>query len=304
MLNVIFMGTPSYATEIFKVLQEDDRFNVQALFTQPDKPVGRKKVLTPPHIKQYCHDNGLDIAIHQPNSLKEDEVFETIDALNPDVIVVAAYGQIVPKRILDRVECINLHASILPKYRGASPIQDSILNGDQFTGVTAMKMDVGLDTGDIIGIRYLKIDEETKVDTLFEALSTAAAELTIKTLTRYERTAYPQSAATASKCSKISKKDGEVSFRSAKEVYQAYKAYFGWPTIHLASGLKIIECELLSEVSSNQEGEVIAMSKEGVTIGCIEGELLIKTVQAPSKKPMSASDYLRGQRIEVGAQLS
>ena len=146
--KIVFMGTPDYATVIFQELLES-HYEVVALFTQPDKKVGRKQILTYPHIKQFCVDNGLSLPIYQPTTLKDEKIINSIKSLNPDFIIVAAYGQILPKQILNIAPCINLHASLLPKYRGASPIQSAILNNDKYSGVTAMMMEETLDSGDI-----------------------------------------------------------------------------------------------------------------------------------------------------------
>ncbi len=186
--KILFMGTPDYATKIFDELLRSC-YEIVGLFTQPDKPVGRKQIITPPpHIKQYCLDKNLELPIFQPIKLKGNvEVTQQIKDLNPDFIIVAAYGQILPKEILDIAPCINLHASLLPKYRGASPIQESLLNDDEFTGVTSMFMEEGLDSGDILGLQYLKITPKMEVSEAFEKLSEIAAKLTITTLDNFEK---------------------------------------------------------------------------------------------------------------------
>jgi methionyl-tRNA formyltransferase len=184
-MNIIFMGTPDYATEIFKELLNHKEFNIVGLFTQPDKKVGRKQILTPPHIKQYCIDKNIDTRIFQPEKLSTEDNIKIIKNLEPDFIIVAAYGQLLCQNILDIAQCINLHASILPKYRGASPIQEAILNKDKFTGVTAMKMELGLDTGDILSTQCITIKHK-KVDEVFNELSKVASKLTIKVLKEFE----------------------------------------------------------------------------------------------------------------------
>lgn len=184
--RILFMGTPDYATKIFEEILNSS-YEIVGLFTQPDKPIGRKQIITAPHIKQFCIDNDLDIPIYQPQKLRNNqEAKQQIENLNPDFIIVAAYGQILPKEILDIAPCINLHASLLPKYRGASPIQESLLNGDNYTGVTSMLMEEGLDSGDILGLKYFKIPQNMEVEELFSELSTVAAKLTIETLNNFE----------------------------------------------------------------------------------------------------------------------
>ena len=303
--RVLFMGTPDYATTIFKELLSSD-YEVIGLFTQPDKPVGRKQILTPPHIKQFCMDSNLDIPIFQPLKLRgNEEATLEIKKLNPDFIIVAAYGQILPKEILDIAPCINLHASLLPKYRGASPIQESLLNDDTYTGVTSMLMEEGLDSGDILGLQYLKITPSMQVSEAFEKLSVIAAKLTITTLDNYENIKpLKQNEAEVSFCKKIKKEDGLVNFLDAKNLYLKYKAYSYWPGIFLQSELKLKNIELIETTSSNEEGEILEIAKDFIIIGCKKGSLKIKTLQAPSKNAISSVDYIRGQRLEIGSLLA
>jgi len=298
--RVLFMGTPDYATKILDALLNSD-FDVVALFTQPDKPVGRKQVLTPPHVKQYCLDNNLELPIFQPTKLRHnDEIQTQIENLKPDFIVVAAYGQILPREILDIAPCINLHASLLPLYRGASPIQESLLNDDSFTGVTSMLMEEGLDTGDILGLQYLKITSTMEVAEAFEKLSVIAAKLTIKTLERYKNIQpKKQNDSLSSHCKKIKKEHGEVNFSNAKRLYLKYKAYSYWPGVFLKSGLKLKDVSILEETTSNNQGEILELGTDFVIIGCESGSLKIKTIQAPSKKALNAADYIRGQRLFI-----
>ncbi|RXJ69767.1 methionyl-tRNA formyltransferase [Halarcobacter ebronensis] len=299
--KVLFMGTPDYATEIFKELL-NSKYDVVGLFTQPDKPVGRKQLITPPHIKQYCLDENIDIPIFQPEKLRgNSEVFEQIKSLNPDFIVVAAYGQILPKQILDIAPCINLHASLLPKYRGASPIQESLLNDDEYTGVTAMLMEEGLDSGDILALQYLKITPIMEVKEAFDTLSLIAAKLTITTLDNFEKIEpKKQNEAEVSFCKKIKKEDGLVDFSNAKKLFLKYKAYSFWPGIFLESELKIKDIKLLDNTSFNKEGEILALEENHIVVGCKKGKVSIGTIQAPSKKAVNAVDYIRGKRLNLG----
>lgn len=176
-VKIIFMGTPEYAQKILKRLIDTQGTDVVAVYTQPDKPVGRKKIMTPPEVKTLALENSIDV--YQPNRLRDKEVINELLNIECDYIVVAAYGQILPREILDHAPCINLHASILPQYRGASPIQQTLLNGDKQTGVTAMLMEEGLDTGDILKISTIDVNEDEMVETLFERLTQIAADLTI-----------------------------------------------------------------------------------------------------------------------------
>ncbi|MGA1933482.1 methionyl-tRNA formyltransferase [Arcobacter sp. YIC-464] len=303
--KVLFMGTPDYATKIFEALLNSS-YELVALFTQPDKKVGRKQVLTPPHIKQYCLDKNLDIPIYQPEKLRNnEEVTKLIEDFKPDYIVVAAYGQILPKEILDIAPCINLHASLLPKYRGASPIQESLLNDDEYTGVTSMLMEEGLDSGDILGLQYLKITPTMEVEEAFNKLSIIAASLTLTTLDNFENIKpKKQNDAEVSFCGKIKKDDGLVTFENAKKLYLKYKAYSFWPGVFLESKLKIKDLELIETTSSNVEGKILEINSDDIVVGCKNGSLKIKTIQAPSKKAVSSVDYIRGQRLNIGDILS
>ena len=302
--KILFMGTPDYATTIFIELLKS-KYEIVGLFTQPDKPVGRKQILTPPHIKQYCIDENIEVPIFQPLKLKNNqEAKEEIQKLKPDFILVAAYGQILPKDILDIAPCINLHASLLPNYRGASPIQESLLNDDSFTGVTSMLMEEGLDSGDILGFQYLKITRTMEVSEAFEKLSHIAAQLTITTLDNFENiNAIKQNESLVTFCKKIKKDDGLVDFGDAKKLFLKYKAYSYWPGIFLSSELKLKDIELNEELSQNNEGEILEINKDFILIGCKKGSLKIKILQAPSKKAMSSVDFVRGQRLEVGSIL-
>jgi len=298
--KIIFMGTPDYATIILEKLLEK-KYNIVAIYTQPDKPTGRKQVITPPHIKQYCLDNSYEFPIYQPTTLKDEVVVEEIKALNPDIMIVAAYGQILPKSVLDIAPCINLHASLLPAYRGASPIQQSLLNGDKYTGVTSMLMDVGLDSGDILGLKYLKIPKDMVVAELFDKLSIVAANLTVETLEKFEQIEpKKQNLTQVSHCGKVKKTDGLVSFVDAKLLYNKYRAFKGWPDIYLESGLKIKECELLESNSLNNAGKILEINKDNIVIGCKKGSIKVFMIQPPSKKQMLVVDYIRGVRINLG----
>jgi methionyl-tRNA formyltransferase len=299
--KILFMGTPDYATTIFIELLQSN-YKIVGLFTQPDKPVGRKQILTAPHIKQYCLDSNLGIPIFQPLKLRgNDEAIIQIKNLNPDFIIVAAYGQILPKEILDIAPCINLHASLLPKYRGASPIQESLLNDDFYTGVTSMLMEEGLDSGDILGFQYLKITSTMEVSLAFEELSKIAAKLTITTLDNFEKIKpLKQNEAEVSFCKKIKKENGLVDFSDAKKLILKYKAYSYWPGVFLESELKLKDIELNEEVSINNSGEILEIKKDYILVACKKGSLKIKILQAPSKKAISSVDFVRGQRFEVG----
>jgi len=296
------MGTPSYAEEILKKMMKDKEIEIVAVFTQPDKPVGRKKILTPPPVKVLAEENG--IAVYQPKRLRDEESIKDILAIECDFIVVAAYGQILPKEILEHAPCINLHASILPKYRGASPIQQALLNGDTKTGVTAMLMDEGLDTGDIIKISTCKIDPDETAPELFDKLTHIAADLTVDVLKNFKSyTPVPQDESQATHCKKITKEDGMVSFDDAQTLYNKYRAFTPWPGVYLESGLKLKKMKLCEKDSHNNEGTILSL-ENGICVGCKKGSVAVFTLQPPSKKEMDALAYINGKRLKVADTLS
>jgi len=302
-MKVIFMGTPDYASRILETLIVEEGIEVVAVYTQPDKPVGRKKVLTPPPVKTVAQ--GAGIPVYQPDRLRDAVTIETLLTIPCDYIVVAAYGQILPKAVLDHAPCINLHASILPHYRGASPIQQSLLNGDKETGVTAMLMEEGLDTGPILTIERLAIGGDETADSLFERLTELAARMTPGVLRSFPAlTPEPQNDAEASVCKKITKADGEIVFDDAVTLYNKYRAFTPWPGVYLSDGLKLTKMHLEEENTSHEPGRILAIEKSRVKVGCNHGALWIESVQPPSKKAMPAVDYLNGKRLGLDDTLA
>lgn len=296
-MRIIFMGTPSYAAHILRAMISEEEMDVVAVFTQPDKPVGRKRVMTPPEVKVLALEH--NITTFQPARLRDAQ--EDVLAIETDFIVVAAYGQILPKAILEHAPCINLHASILPQYRGASPIQQSLLHGDKRSGVTAMRMDEGLDTGDILRIEHVMIEPTMLAAELYETLSKCAASLTLDVLRGFD-TLQPrmQDESQASHCKKIKKEDGLIVFDNAEAIYNRYRAFHFWPGVFLDNKMKIKQMELVDTNSSNEAGQVIAIDEKGVVVGCTLGAIRILEVQPASKKAMRALDYLNGKRLDVG----
>lgn len=302
MTRIVFMGTPDYAASILHSLIEAEDIEVVAVYTQPDKPVGRKGVLTPPAVKVLAQEAGIRVI--QPNRLRDKEIIEELLKIQCDMIIVAAYGQILPKEILEYAPCVNLHASILPYYRGASPIQQSLLHNDHQSGVTAMWMDEGLDTGAMIKTATVEIEPDEMVSTLYEKLTEVAVNLTLDVIRTWDRhSAVPQNGAEASHCKKILKSDGLVTFEDAREIYNRYRAFTPWPGIYLESGLKIKAMRLEEERSIGDIGMITSVDKESALIQCKKGSLRIMRVQAPSKQETSIVDYLNGKRIGCGYSL-
>jgi methionyl-tRNA formyltransferase len=302
-MKVIFMGTPEYAKVILSRLIDAQDIDVVAVYTQPDKPVGRKKIMTAPEVKTLALQNSIEV--YQPNRLRDEETVEELLKIECDYIVVAAYGQILPKKILDHAPCINLHASILPQHRGASPIQQTLLHGENKTGVTAMLMDVGLDTGDILKISTIDVSPDEMVETLFERLTECAADLTLDVLRNFHSyTPLKQDETKATHCAKITKQDGEVVFDDAGALYNKYRAYTPWPGIYLSSGLKLKCITLEENLSENEMGKILKINSDSIVVGCRTGRLKIYTVQPESKKEMDVLSYINGKRLQNEDTLS
>jgi methionyl-tRNA formyltransferase len=293
------MGTPHYAEEILRALIEAGDMEVSLVLTQPDKPVGRKRMLTPPPVKVLAQEHYIDVL--QPNHLREDGIRDSIVAAEADFIIVAAFGQLLPKDILDIAPCINLHASLLPRYRGASPVQQSLLNGDKMTGVTSMLMEEGLDTGDILEMVEFEIPRDMRLHALMERLTHEAADLTLRTIRNFQEiTPIPQDDSAASYCKKIRRADGEIDFASATEVYNKYRAFEGWPGIFSADGIKFEDISLLDDRGEYIPREILEFAGDAVVVGCAKGKLKVGQMQPPSKKMVNARGYCAGRGLKVG----
>ena len=303
-MNVIFMGTPDYAEKILQKLFDTKDINVTAVYTQPDKPVGRKKIMTAPVVKTLAMK--YNVPVYQPTRLRDEETVQKLKTIACDYIVVAAYGQILPKEILTYAPCINLHASILPHYRGASPIQQVLLNGDTKTGVTAMLMDEGLDTGAILKVKTIDVADDEMVEELFDALTDVATDLTIDVLENFSSLSpIKQDETQATHCKKITKADGEVSFDDAVELFNKYRAFTPWPGIYLSSGLKLKKIALQErEKEFDEAGKIIAIDKDSIVVTCKRGAIRIFRVQPNSKKEMDITSYINGKRVMLEDTLS
>lgn len=302
MKTLVYMGTPEYAKIILESIIDSKLFDIKLVITQPDRPVGRKQELHQPPVKELAVKH--NIGVLQPNSLKDIGVHKAILNLKPDFIVVAAFGQMLPREILNIAPCINLHASLLPLYRGASPVQQSILNNDKFTGVTAMLMEEGLDSGPILGYRYFNIPYSMKIESLMDKLSFDAATLTIDTLRIYDALSpVVQTKAASSHCKKIKKEDGLVDFNSTSALYSKFKAFHGWPNIFLSSGLKIVDMKLIDTNTNEDAGKIISIEDNSITVGCRDGLVQINELQPASKNKMSAKAYLLGKGLKIGDYL-
>lgn len=307
-MRLILAGTPYFATEVFAPIIESKQFDILGLICQPDKPFGRKAELKAPHTKQYLQDHNLNhLQIFQPEKI--DEVFiESIAQLKPDIILVVAYGKILPKAFLQIAPCINIHASILPSLRGASPLQQMILNQPNYFGVSAMHISEGLDSGDILGFSYVPNTKQNLL-TLSSELACAGAKLALRILNNLDYIApLPQLHAYATYCTKIKKSDGKMSFEcNAQDIYHASLAYIPWPGIFTQSPkgytLKLFDLTLIESTQSHQVGEILDINAQSIIIGCQKGSLEIGFIQQEGKSKLEASIYARGKRLGKGDTL-
>ena len=305
-MKLVFMGTPDYAVNTLEALISAGH-NVAAVFAQPDKPVGRKHIITPPPVKVCAENHG--IAVYQPNTLRDGKAEEILKEIAPDVIVVVAYGKILPKEILNipKYGCVNGHASLLPKYRGASPIQWCIVCGETETGVTAMKMDEGMDTGDILKTVKTEIGDEETAEELFDRLSGLTAELLVKTLADLESgniTPIKQDEENASYAPIIKKEMAQLDFinMTATEIHNAVRGYYSWPCAYFFlenKRIKVIKAAVAD--NTNAKAGTVIKSTDSLVIACKDGTAVeLVTVQPEGSKPMSAKQMLCGRPIAQG----
>ncbi len=307
-MRIVFMGTPDYSVASLKGLVTAGH-DIVGVFVQPDKPVGRKRIMTAPPVKVCAGELGL--TVYQPESMRDGAALELLRELKPDVIVVVAYGKILPKEILElpRFGCVNGHASLLPKYRGASPIQWCIVCGETVTGITIQRMDEGVDTGDILAQRSVEIGDSETAEQLFERLSLVSAELMTETLEKLEKgEIIPQSQdeALASHAPILKKEMAQLDFtKTARELYNAVRGYYSWPCAFFFLGgkrIKVIESRI-GDKTSAKAGEIIACNGR-LSVACGDGVALeILKLQPEGKGVMSAADMLKGHSISSGTMV-
>ncbi|MGD0258324.1 MAG: methionyl-tRNA formyltransferase [Verrucomicrobiota bacterium] len=311
-LRIVFMGTAELSCDSLRALLASPAFQVVAVVTQPDRPKGRELKLQPSPVKQLALHAGLPVL--QPERARDEVFLSALRELQPDLIAVAAYGQILPQSILDlpRFGCLNLHTSLLPRYRGAAPIQWAILNGDAETGVTIMKMDAGLDTGDILAQATTLIHPEDNSETLHDRLARMGAELLVRTLPDYvagKLLARPQPVEGASYAPKIKKQDGRLDWtQPARALWNRVRGLVPWPGAfsclpgqpqpHL---LKIWQAEVVER--SGQPGEVLQADKAGLVVGCGREALRILTLQREGGRRLPAPEFLAGHPLKPGQKL-
>lgn len=302
-MNIVFMGTPDFAVPSLKALMDDERHTVTAVYTQPDKPVGRKKILTAPPVKRLAEENG--IKVYQPITFKDEQTVEELKALSPDVIAVIAYGKLLPQSVLDipRYGCINIHGSLLPKLRGAAPVQRSVINGDFETGVTSMLMNEGLDMGDMLLTEKVSILPDETAGELFDRLAPLGADLLLKTLEELENgTVSPkkQEDSQSTYAAMLSKEEAVIDWNMpASSVHNKVRGMNPWPVAFTSiNGKKLKIYKTVISGQSGKSGSVISVNPP--TVACGDGSVELKEVQIEGKKRMSAEEFFRGQRIKCG----
>ncbi len=305
-MRIVFMGTPDFASASLKKLI-DERFDVVGVFTQPDKPKGRGMELFASPVKELALENGLPV--FQPVKMRDGTALAQIKALEPDILVVVAYGRILPDDILavPKYGAINVHGSLLPKYRGAAPIQWAVLNGDKITGVTTMYLASEMDTGDIIYTAETEIGEYETSGELFDRLKDMGAELLVKTLRDIDAGTAPRAPQDHSKASYVTMLDKSICpidwNKTPREVLKHIYGLQPWPvaTMELeGKTVRVFAAKYTDGKTEKVPGAVVSTDKGGLEIACADGEtLLITELQAPGKKRMGAEDYLRGHQIKV-----
>jgi len=310
-LRVIFAGTPDFAAKHLHALLASQH-EVVAVYTQPDRPAGRGKKLTPSAVKTLALEH--DIAVHQPPSLKDEEAQQILAAHHADVMVVVAYGLLLPKTVLEmpRLGCINVHGSILPRWRGAAPIQRSIWAGDAETGVTIMQMDEGLDTGDMLHIDRLPIQSSDTSATLYDKLAERGPISLIHVLDNIDTiTPEKQDDAIATYAKKLSKEEALIDWHSdAEQIERNIRAFNPWPVVWMKvndQNIKVWSAEVVSDVSTQHKpGTIIQADKNGIMIATGTTALRILSLQIPGKKAMSAADVVNARKawFEPGINLS
>ncbi len=314
-MKIVYMGTPDFAVNPLHALAEAG-YEVAGVVTQPDKPKGRGKTMLPTPVKEEALKHGFPV--YQPVKVRDPEFLQVLEKLDPDIIVVAAFGQIIPKSILElpKYGCINIHASLLPKYRGAAPIQQAVIDGEKESGVTIMRMGTGLDTGDMISRIVVPIAKDETGGTLFDKLAEAGAKLLVETLPHiFDGTAVyekqPEESPTPY-AGMITKQMGLINFgKSAAELERLVRGLNPWPsafTFWNGKTLKVWESFVVKSEETGAEksepGTVVKTDKKGIYVACGEDVLVLSQVQLEGKKRMDADAFLRGCHIETGSRFT
>ncbi len=303
-MRIVFMGTPDIAATCLKQLL-DDNMDVVAVYTQPDRPKGRGMKLVASAVKELALSAG--IAVYQPENFRDDETVQTLAQLQPDVIAVVAYGRILPQRVLDIPPkgCINIHASLLPAYRGSAPYQWAVLDGLEETGVSAMYLCREMDAGDVIDVAKTPIGENETAGELLDRLAVLGAKLLSQTMTRLsqgEVTATPQDSSKVSYAPMLDKTMSPIDWnKTARQVHNQVRGLHPWPVATAELGgtkFKIHEAVVCD--GSGKPGTILELTKTGLKVACAEGAVEIRSLQAEGGKRMNATDYFRGHPLEIG----
>lgn len=307
-MKIVFMGTPDFAVPSLEALIE--KYGVEAVFTQPDRPKGRGRKLAFSPVKEVAVRHNIKVL--QPEKLKDDrEAVEYLKDLRPDFIIVVAFGQILTKEVLDipKYGCINLHASLLPMYRGAAPLNWVVINGEKKSGNTTMLMDVGLDTGDMLLKDEVEISDDMTAGELHDTLMASGGELLIKTIEGLVQGTITPIKQEGETCyaKMLSKDTGKIEWsKAAKDIHNLIRGLNPWPIAHTTykgQNMKIYASSVLEENSNKEAGTIIGVNKDGIKVSCGEDVLLIKKVQFPNGKPLTIEQYINGNEIEVGCKL-
>ncbi|MBB6696185.1 methionyl-tRNA formyltransferase [Clostridium algidicarnis] len=305
-MNIVFMGTPNFAVPSFKKII--DEYGVVAVFTQPDRPKGRGKKLSMSPVKELALD--YNIPVFQPEKVKgNEEVIRILKDLNPDFIIVVAYGQILPKEVLElpKYACINLHASLLPKYRGAAPINWAIINGEKESGNTTMLMDVGLDTGDILLTNKVDIDNEITAGELHDNLMSSGSDLLIETIESMYKgglKSIKQENMGNSYASMLNKDIAKINWNeNSLNIHNLIRGLNPWPIAHTdyeGQRMKIYKSSVINKKSTKTPGTILNVSKEGIEVATKDSILRIEIIQFPNAKPLKVEEYINGHDIKEG----
>ncbi|MBI2082124.1 MAG: methionyl-tRNA formyltransferase [Deltaproteobacteria bacterium] len=304
--RLLFMGSPEIAVPSLKALVESGE-SIVAVITQPDRPAGRGQKITSCAVAEFAKDH--DLLLLQPEKIRDVSFFEKLKGLAPDLIVVVAYGKILPKEILEIPKhCVNLHFSLLPKYRGAAPVQWALINGEEETGVTTMFMVEKLDAGPILMQKKVSIESDETAETLGQRLANSGAQLLVETIGLLEKgdlRPTPQNESEATLAPSLKKEDGQLDFsKKATTLLNQIRGVTPWPGAftHLQGKLLKIHRASVSD-KSGKPGEVLAISPEGIEIGCGKGSLVIHELQLEGKKRMLAAEFLKGHPLKLGSYL-
>ncbi|AFS78691.1 methionyl-tRNA formyltransferase Fmt [Gottschalkia acidurici 9a] len=307
-MKAIFMGTPDFAVPTLEALNKEHE--VSLVITQPDKPKGRGKLLSPPPVKEKAMELGIEV--YQPKDINTEESIAKIREISPDIIVVVAYGQLLKEDILNlpKYKCVNVHASLLPKYRGAAPINWVVINGEEKTGVTIMEMSKGLDAGDMISKRELLIDSNMTAGELHDKLMYIGSELLAETLKEIENgTAIkePQDHSLSTYAHMMDKSLGKIDWnKKGIEIKNLIRGTQPWPSSYFQyenKNIKVLDAEVVDKFKDGENGKVVEVSEKGIAVNVNDSCLILKKIQFPGKKPMTIEEFLRGNEFKTDITL-